>query len=117
MPLVNDIWYGPEKIILAIDIGTTYSAVSYSYLYPGWIYHWSRASNTYVMDVTGGPSNWPDQRKPAGDPKIPTLIWYDKRKKVRGFNPGTILVILKCPLAGKARHLSTRCKCPGSDGK
>ncbi|KAF9510510.1 hypothetical protein BS47DRAFT_64108 [Hydnum rufescens UP504] len=69
MPFVNGTWDGPEKIILAIDIGTTYSAVSYSHLYKG--------CSRSITSV----SNWPNQRKQVGDSKIPTLIWYDKRKK------------------------------------
>ncbi|KAG8837726.1 hypothetical protein FRC18_008228 [Serendipita sp. 400] len=53
-----------EKIVIAIDLGTTHSAVSYSYLYPDDL--------PQVRLVT----KWPGQPEASGDSKIPTLVAY-----------------------------------------
>ncbi len=33
-PFASDPWGGKDKIILGFDIGTTFSGVSYAYLFP-----------------------------------------------------------------------------------
>ncbi|KAF9506713.1 hypothetical protein BS47DRAFT_1352467 [Hydnum rufescens UP504] len=70
MALVNDPWSGPERIVLGVDLGTVFSAVAYSYLYPG-----SPRSITSVCE-------WPDQRN-ASEPRVPTLLWYDRHKPAK----------------------------------
>ncbi|KAG8813085.1 hypothetical protein FRC18_002677 [Serendipita sp. 400] len=61
---------GDEKIIIAIDLGTTHSAVSFTHAYPG--------SVVDVRMVT----KWPGQPEAAGDSKIPTLVAYKNRAVV-----------------------------------
>ncbi|KAF9513160.1 hypothetical protein BS47DRAFT_1485791 [Hydnum rufescens UP504] len=70
MALVNDLWNGPERIVLGIDLGTVYSAVAYSYLCQG-----GPRSITSV-------SEWPDQAK-VSEPRVPTLLWYDRGKPAK----------------------------------
>ncbi|KAG8821142.1 hypothetical protein FRC17_009911, partial [Serendipita sp. 399] len=53
-----------ETIILAFDIGTTHSAVSFSYAYPG--------EFPDVRSVV----KWPGQPEASGDSKIPTIVAY-----------------------------------------
>ncbi|PVF93802.1 hypothetical protein CPB86DRAFT_741905 [Serendipita vermifera] len=59
---------GHEKLVIAFDIGTTHSAVSYCYLYPG--------THPEVKSVI----RWPGQPDAAGDSKIPTLLAYKDGK-------------------------------------
>ncbi|KZV77329.1 hypothetical protein PENSPDRAFT_747068 [Peniophora sp. CONT] len=58
---------GKRRLVLAFDLGTTYSGVSYAILDPGNI--------PRIQTV----SRYPGQE--AGDAKIPTIIYYDKRGK------------------------------------
>ncbi|KAG8777654.1 hypothetical protein FRC15_011216 [Serendipita sp. 397] len=53
-----------ETIILAFDIGTTHSAVSFSYAYPG--------EFPDIRSVV----KWPGQPEASGDSKIPTIVAY-----------------------------------------
>lgn len=53
-----------ERLIIALDIGTTHSAVSFVHAYPG--------SQIDIRMVT----RWPGQSEAAGDSKIPTMIAY-----------------------------------------
>ncbi|KAL5634436.1 hypothetical protein ACGC1H_002480 [Rhizoctonia solani] len=66
-------WNRPPKIILGIDIGTTRSAVSFAYLYPG--------GSQSLHRVTA----WPGQEAQEGESKIPTLVYYDTDKKAVSF--------------------------------
>ncbi|KAG9021757.1 hypothetical protein FS842_006454 [Serendipita sp. 407] len=52
-----------EKIVIAIDLGTTHSAVSYSYLYPDDL--------PQVRLVT----KWPGQPEASGDSKAGAHDW------------------------------------------
>ncbi|CAE6471138.1 unnamed protein product [Rhizoctonia solani] len=74
-----EVWTGPPKIILGIDIGATQSAVSFSYLHPGGPHH--------VIRVT----EWPGQPAHTGQGRVPTLIWYDKYKKPVSFGAEALL--------------------------
>ncbi|KAF6748669.1 hypothetical protein DFP72DRAFT_555314 [Ephemerocybe angulata] len=58
-----------RKLLLAFDIGTTFSGISYSVLDPGTI--------PEILPVT----RYPSQGKAGGDSKIPTIIYYDKDGK------------------------------------
>ncbi|KAG8793236.1 hypothetical protein FRC12_003453 [Ceratobasidium sp. 428] len=60
-------WELPKKIILGIDIGTTQSAVSFAFLYPG------GPQSLYRI------SKWPGQDPQKGESKVPTIIYYDRR--------------------------------------
>jgi len=68
-----DPWTGKHKIILGFDVGTTFSGVSYAYLFPN-------GSQT-VSRVSG----WPGQEAHKGESKVPTLVWYDRDKKATAF--------------------------------
>ncbi|PPQ92722.1 LOW QUALITY PROTEIN: hypothetical protein CVT25_013908 [Psilocybe cyanescens] len=60
-----------RKLVLALDIGTTFSGISYSILDPG-----------EVAEITGV-TRFPAHDHVGGDSKIPTIIYYDKRGEVR----------------------------------
>ncbi|KAF8907421.1 hypothetical protein CPB85DRAFT_840353 [Mucidula mucida] len=60
-----------RKLILAFDVGTTYSGVSFSILDPG------------LVPVIQGVTRYPAQQKVGGDSKIPTIIYYDARGNVK----------------------------------
>ncbi|KAG8830437.1 hypothetical protein FRC18_008098, partial [Serendipita sp. 400] len=60
------VYQGEEKIIVAIDLGTTHTAVSFVHAYPG--------SDLDVRMVT----RWKGQPEAAGDSKIPTLVTYEQ---------------------------------------
>ncbi|KAG8752842.1 hypothetical protein FRC14_006668 [Serendipita sp. 396] len=58
----SQVYQGEEKIIVAIDLGTTHTAVSFAHAYPG--------SQTGIRMVT----RWKGQPEAAGDSKIPTIV-------------------------------------------
>ncbi|KAH9485830.1 Heat shock 70 kDa protein 12A [Psilocybe cubensis] len=60
-----------RKLVLAFDIGTTFSGISYSILDPG-----------EVPEIRGV-TRFPAQEHVGGDSKIPTIIYYDKQGDVR----------------------------------
>lgn len=60
-----------RKLVLAFDVGTTYSGISYSILNPG-----------EVPEVKGV-TRFPAQERVGGASKIPTIIYYDQEGKVR----------------------------------
>ncbi|KAF9465200.1 hypothetical protein BDZ94DRAFT_415553 [Collybia nuda] len=63
---------GPSrKLVIAFDVGTTYSGVSYSILDPG-----------QVPDIKGV-TRFPAQERVGGDSKIPSILYYDKDGEVR----------------------------------
>ncbi|KIJ93867.1 hypothetical protein K443DRAFT_134933 [Laccaria amethystina LaAM-08-1] len=63
---------GPgRKLILAFDIGTTFSGISYSILDPG-----------QVPEIKGV-TRFPADELGNGSSKIPTVIYYDRHGKVR----------------------------------
>lgn len=63
---------GPRrKLVLAFDVGTTYSGVSYSILDPG-----------HVPEIRGV-TRFPAQEQVGGDCKIPSLLYYDQYGVVR----------------------------------
>ncbi|KAF8802605.1 hypothetical protein BYT27DRAFT_7260908 [Phlegmacium glaucopus] len=59
-----------RKLILAFDIGTTFSGISYCILDPG-----------EVPEIKGV-TRFPYQELAGGDCKIPTIIYYDQQGKV-----------------------------------
>ncbi|KAI6169022.1 hypothetical protein EDD17DRAFT_457860 [Pisolithus thermaeus] len=70
-PLARSPYTGKSRrLVIAFDIGTTYSGVSYSILTPGEI--------PEIYPVT----RFPHQGLVGGNCKIPTVIYYDKQGKV-----------------------------------
>uniref|UniRef100_A0A0W0G7C1 Uncharacterized protein n=1 Tax=Moniliophthora roreri TaxID=221103 RepID=A0A0W0G7C1_MONRR len=59
-----------RKLVIAFDIGTTYSGVSYSILDPG------------LPPVVEGVTSFPGQLSTRGDSKIPSIVCYDQSGKV-----------------------------------
>jgi hypothetical protein len=85
-------WRGEERIVIGIDIGSTYSrsfdyllrlyttrndsypaAVAYAYLYP--------SANQVVKRV----ASWPGQAAQRYESKIPSIVWYDHLGKPQAF--------------------------------
>ncbi|KAF9480732.1 hypothetical protein BDN70DRAFT_832251 [Pholiota conissans] len=65
---------GPRrKLVLAFDVGTTFSSISYSILDPGQV--------PELKGVTRFPAH--DQLHISGAPKIPSIIYYDSNGKVK----------------------------------
>ncbi|KAE9390767.1 hypothetical protein BT96DRAFT_925681 [Gymnopus androsaceus JB14] len=60
-----------RKLVIAFDIGTTFSGVSYSILDPG------------AVPVIHGVTSFPAQENVGGSAKIPSIIYYDKEGQVR----------------------------------
>ncbi|KAJ3918140.1 hypothetical protein F5877DRAFT_90847 [Lentinula edodes] len=60
-----------RKLIIALDVGTTFSGVSYSILDPG------------SVPITQGVTSFPAQAKVGGSAKIPSILYYDKEGTVR----------------------------------
>ncbi|KAK1222716.1 hypothetical protein PQX77_014421 [Marasmius sp. AFHP31] len=60
-----------RKLVLAFDVGTTFSGTSYSILDPGVI--------PEIRPVT----RYPDQEHVGGDAKIPSIVYYDRQGRVR----------------------------------
>ncbi|KAF8626057.1 hypothetical protein AX15_005102 [Amanita polypyramis BW_CC] len=54
-----------RKLIIAFDIGTTFSGVSYAFLIPG------------EPPVIHGVTQFPGQQRTGGDSKIPSIVCYD----------------------------------------
>ncbi|KAG9054865.1 hypothetical protein FS842_003929 [Serendipita sp. 407] len=66
----SQVYQGEEKIIVAIDLGTTHTAVSFAHAYPG--------SEVDVRMVT----RWKGQPEAAGDSKIPTIVAYEQGEAI-----------------------------------
>jgi hypothetical protein len=66
-------WEGKEKIVIAIDCGTTQSGVAYSYLYP--------EGQQTVQRIL----QWPGQEAHRGEAKIPSVLWYDSSGSAQAF--------------------------------
>lgn len=63
-------WTKRSQIIIALDIGTTHSAVSFAFL--------NRGGPQSVHRVV----EWPGQEAQRSESKIPSILWYDSDKKV-----------------------------------
>ncbi|KAI6159165.1 hypothetical protein EDD17DRAFT_915883 [Pisolithus thermaeus] len=62
-----------RRLVLAFDVGTTYSGVSYAILDPGDV--------PKILGVT----RFPAQEHVGGDCKIPSVIYYDQTSRPRAF--------------------------------
>ncbi|KAG2063017.1 hypothetical protein BDR04DRAFT_1111856 [Suillus decipiens] len=60
-----------RKLVLAFDVGTTFSGVSYCLLDPG------------EVPVIRGVAKYPGQERVGGDSKIPSILYYDRQGDVR----------------------------------
>ncbi|KAF8805121.1 hypothetical protein BYT27DRAFT_7105301 [Phlegmacium glaucopus] len=68
----RSVYRGPRrKLVLAFDVGTTYSGISYSVLDPG-----------QVPEIKGV-TRFPAHEHISGASKIPTVIYYDRNGTVR----------------------------------
>ncbi|KAI5897240.1 uncharacterized protein SCHCODRAFT_01111076 [Schizophyllum commune H4-8] len=67
-----------RKLLMAIDIGTTFSGVSYSILDPG------------QVPQVFGVNRFPAQEHAGGDSKIPTIILYDTKGNIRAVGAETL---------------------------
>ncbi|KAK2462941.1 hypothetical protein APHAL10511_005139 [Amanita phalloides] len=59
-----------RKLIIAFDVGTTFSGVSYALLIPG------------EPPLIQGVTQFPGQQKVGGDSKIPSVVCYDETGNV-----------------------------------
>ncbi|TFK63664.1 hypothetical protein BDN72DRAFT_847372 [Pluteus cervinus] len=67
-----------RRLVLAFDVGTTFSGVSYSILDPG-----------NVPEIKGL-TRFPYQDSTGGDFKVPSIIYYDAEGSVRAIGAGAI---------------------------
>ncbi|KAH7088645.1 hypothetical protein BKA62DRAFT_835565 [Auriculariales sp. MPI-PUGE-AT-0066] len=65
--MVVGTYTGPEKLVVAIDLGTTMSAVAFAHLLNG--------EEARVRVVT----RWPGQEEFSGDCKVPSVVGYDSK--------------------------------------
>ncbi|EIN09800.1 hypothetical protein PUNSTDRAFT_66300 [Punctularia strigosozonata HHB-11173 SS5] len=74
-----------RSLVIALDVGTTFSGVSYAILDPG------------QVPKIHGVTRFPGQEHVAGNSKIPTIMYYDKkgRMKAAGAEADTASVIDK----------------------
>jgi len=65
--------YGGQtrSLVIALDVGTTFSGVSYAILEPG------------EIPKIHGVTRFPGQEHVAGNSKIPSIMYYDRRGKVQ----------------------------------
>ncbi|KDQ12450.1 hypothetical protein BOTBODRAFT_34427 [Botryobasidium botryosum FD-172 SS1] len=72
-PFASEPWRQGAKIVIGFDIGTTQTAVSFTYLYPGGLQSLHRVVQ------------WPGQENDGGEAKIPSLVWYDSSGQACAF--------------------------------
>ncbi|KAF9025800.1 hypothetical protein BDZ89DRAFT_1016644 [Hymenopellis radicata] len=68
-----------RKLVLAFDLGTTFSGVSFSVLDPG------------LVPKIQGVTKFPAQEHFGGDAKIPTIVYYDHRGTARAFGAEALM--------------------------
>ncbi|KAI4518304.1 hypothetical protein K525DRAFT_208879 [Schizophyllum commune Loenen D] len=100
-----------RKLLIAIDVGTTYSGVSYSILDPG------------LVPQVYGVNRFPAQEHAGGDSKISSVLFYDRYGQVRAVGAETLQedVILRASDEGWVRsewfklHLRPRASDPSQE--
>jgi hypothetical protein len=87
-----------RKLVLAFDVGTTYSGISYSILDPGHVPE-IKGVTRYVYRETWPPltlveksviPRFPAQTHVGGSSKIPSIIYYDQDGAVRAVGEETV---------------------------
>jgi len=79
-----------RKLVLAFDVGTTYSGVSYAILDPGevpktlGVNRWSTIRR-FLTRADEERFRYPAQEHVGGDCKIPSIIYYDQQGSPRAF--------------------------------
>lgn len=77
-----------RSLVLALDVGTTFSGVSYAILEPGEVPK-IHGVTRYVVEYMGVErwcltyTRFPGQEHVAGNAKIPTIMYYDPEGKLR----------------------------------
>ncbi|KAL1743095.1 hypothetical protein HDZ31DRAFT_41741 [Schizophyllum fasciatum] len=74
-----------RKLIIAIDVGTTFSGVSYSILDPGQVPQVCGVNR--LVDFI---SSFPAQEHAGGDSKIPSVLLYDRSGRMRAAGAETL---------------------------
>jgi molecular chaperone DnaK (HSP70) len=76
-----------RKLVLAFDVGTTYSGISYSILDPGEVPEIKGVTRyDFVYPSTKSSSfssRFPAQENVGGDSKIPSILYYDQDGELR----------------------------------
>ncbi|EDR07658.1 uncharacterized protein LACBIDRAFT_298009 [Laccaria bicolor S238N-H82] len=75
-----------RKLVMAFDVGTTFSGISYSILDPGQVPEVkgvTRYLNQFSIRIDLKASRFPAQEHSSGSSKIPTVVYYDKQGSVR----------------------------------
>lgn len=68
-----------RRLVMALDVGTTFSCVSYSVLDPG------------QVPMIKGVTRYPAQEQITGMSKIPSVLYYDQEGKVRAVGAEALL--------------------------
>lgn len=75
-----------RKLVLAFDVGTTYSGISYSILDPGEVPQIKGVTrsgfNSPVPDSHSSRHRFPAQETVGGDSKIPSILFYNRDGQV-----------------------------------
>ena len=84
-----------RRLVVAFDVGTTFSGVSYAILDPGEVPKIQGVTRSvplvldHVCAVLGAdwrnPSRYPAQEHVGGDCKIPSIVYYDQHGTPRAF--------------------------------
>jgi molecular chaperone DnaK (HSP70) len=76
-----------RKLVLAFDVGTTYSGISYSILDPGEVPEIKGVTRHDIVYPSTEPSSFssrfPAQDHVGGDSKIPSILYYDQDGELR----------------------------------
>ena len=77
-----------RKLVLAFDVGTTYSGISYCILDPGEVPKILGVSRQVELcerwaALTCNSYRYPAQEQVGGDNKIPSILYYDRQGAVR----------------------------------
>ncbi|KDN40153.1 hypothetical protein RSAG8_08353, partial [Rhizoctonia solani AG-8 WAC10335] len=70
------LWQGESRIVLGIDIGTTYSGVAFTY---------HQVTGVRSDQLLHRVDRWPGQEGQNYSGKIPSIIWYDSNGKATSF--------------------------------
>ena len=87
MPLIPKPYTGKSKLVVAFDVGTTFSGISYCILERGQVPEINgvtrRALRLLRLIFLDNSLRFPGQPQVGGAAKVPSLLFYDKSGKVR----------------------------------